>query len=43
MDFLLEEFLIWIMDWYFGQKQQFKVKMSLFVSYKHADFHFTRH
>lgn len=30
MDFFtgsLEEVLLWIKDWYFGQKQQFKVKI----------------
>ncbi len=26
-DFLLEEASLWILDWYFDQKWQFKVKM----------------
>ncbi len=43
MDFSLQEALLWIIDSCFGQKQQFKVKTSFFVSYKHAAFGFTRH
>ncbi len=44
-DFLKEEALLWIIDWYFVEKQQFKKLKCLdrFVYYKHAAFHFTRY
>ncbi len=44
--FSLEEALLWIMDSYFGKKQQFGVKNIFndgFVSYKQAASCFTRH
>ncbi len=41
LTFSLEEVLLWIMDWYFGQKRRFKVNDE-FVFYKHASFHFKR-
>ncbi len=41
-DILLVEVLWWIMDWYFGQKQQFKVKKSWWICFLYTDFQVTR-